>query len=431
MDATIATADPPKNAKPLRVLLSEGSSTSAREAITILGLSGHFVEVCDPSPYCLGRFSRFVRRYHRCPGLRRDPAGLLRFVEELLTKRRFDVLLPIHEQGFLFARAQQRLQGLAGLALPAFESYRAAHGKAGFVRLLKELDLPHPATRIVRSKGELHDAVRFPCVIKISIGTASRGVWLIRNDEELRRAVDEIDSHEAFSDGILVQAFVRGATEKAQSVFCRGKLIGFHAYRQIALGAGGGDAIKQSVDRPIVSGDLARIGERLAWHGALSVDYIWPDEAARPLYIDCNPRLVEPMSAYLAGVDLVSLLLDVSQGKAPPSAAGGRIGVRTHLAMQALLGCALRGGRRRDVIRECANLILKKQSYAESREELTPARLDWLSAIPLAITAFSLLIAPKFAHSLMTKGWGDHLLDVKSVREIEDENFGRAQLHRP
>ena len=35
--------------KPLRVLVSEGSSTSAREAITILGLAGHHVEVCDPS----------------------------------------------------------------------------------------------------------------------------------------------------------------------------------------------------------------------------------------------------------------------------------------------------------------------------------------------------------------------------------------------
>ena len=70
-------------AKPLRVLVSEGSSTSAREAITILGLSGHHVEVCDPSPWCLSRFSRFVRKFHRCPGLRDDPAGYLAFVEQL------------------------------------------------------------------------------------------------------------------------------------------------------------------------------------------------------------------------------------------------------------------------------------------------------------------------------------------------------------
>src|ERR1700751_3538929 len=113
--------------KPLRVLVSEGSSTSGREAITILGLSGHIVEVCDPSPWCLARFSRFVRKFHRCPGLRDNPAEYLAFVEQLLDARRFDVLLPTHEQGFLFARVKERLAGKVGLALPSFASYRAAH----------------------------------------------------------------------------------------------------------------------------------------------------------------------------------------------------------------------------------------------------------------------------------------------------------------
>src|SRR5947207_5060054 len=132
-------ADP---TRPLRVLVSEGSSTSGREAITILGLSGHHVEICDPSLWCLARYSRFVRKFHSCPGLRTDPAGFLTFVEQLLSNGQFDVLLPTHEQGFLFARARQRLQGRVGLALPSFESYRTAHSKADFSRLLDQLDLP-------------------------------------------------------------------------------------------------------------------------------------------------------------------------------------------------------------------------------------------------------------------------------------------------
>ena len=51
----------------------------------------------------------------------------------------------------------------------------------------------------------------------------------------------------AFADEVLVQDLIAGTTEKAQSVFCRGRLLGFHAYRQIAAGVGGGEAIKQSV----------------------------------------------------------------------------------------------------------------------------------------------------------------------------------------
>jgi len=411
--------------KPLRVLVSEGNSTSAREAVTILGWSGHLVEVCDPSPVCLARFSRFVRKFHRCPGLRDDPAGFLAFVEGLLAAQPFDVLLPIHEQGFLLARAQHRLPDRVGLALPDFESYRAVHNKAGFSRLLDALGLPQPPTRIVRSADELRGAIRFPCVVKTSIGTASRGVRFVRDDADLERALHELGAGGAFAGEVLVQDFVAGAIEKAQGVFCRGRLLGFHAYRQIAAGAGGGEAIKQSVGRPQLRELLATIGAKLAWHGALSVDTILPDSGATPLLIDCNPRLVEPMSAYLAGLDLVGLLLRISLGETPEPAGESRAGVRTHLAMQALLGCAARGATRRQLVRECWRLSIRSGPYAGSAEELTPWRLDWTSAVPLAMIAIILLAAPASAPRLARGGWGGHLLDLDSIRLIESDDFGR------
>jgi hypothetical protein len=199
-------------------------------------------------------------------------------------------------------------------------------------------------------------------------------------------------------------------------------LLGFHAYRQIVAGVGGGEAVKQSVRRPQVRAHVATIGERLGWHGALSVDYVMGDEAA-PLLVDCNPRLVEPMSAYLAGVDLVGLLLGVSLGETPPAAIESRDGVRTHLALQALLGCASRGGTRCDIVRECRHLLMGSGPYAGSTEELTPLRLDRVSAVPLAMTAISLLAAPKLAVPLARSGWGAHLLDLASIRLIEDEDF--------
>jgi predicted ATP-grasp superfamily ATP-dependent carboligase len=418
-------AAPSHGSKPLRVLLSEGSSTSAREAITVLGLAGHIVEVCDPSPVCLARFSRFISKFHRCPGLRDDPAGYLSFVEKLLAERAFDVLLPIHEQGFAFARVKGRFETRVGLALPVFERYRTAHSKAGFSRLLNELRLPQPATRIVRSEKELRDAAVFPCVVKTSIGTASRGVWFVRDEDGLARALQDIGAHDTFADEVLVQDLVAGPTEKAQAVFSRGKLLGFHAYRQIAAGAGGGEAIKQSVWRPRVRADIATIGERLDWHGALSVDIILPEEGSH-LFIDCNPRLVEPMSACLAGLDLVDLLLRVSLGKTPEPAPDSREDVWTHLAMQALLGCAMRDGTRREIFREWICVTARCGPYAGSIEELTPVRSDWISAVPLAMTALALLADPKLAGALSKKGWGAHLLGIDSIRLIESENFSRA-----
>jgi predicted ATP-grasp superfamily ATP-dependent carboligase len=408
-------------AKPLRILIPEGSSTSGREAVTILGLLGHHIEVCDPSPWCLARYSRFVRKFHRCPGLRRDPAGFLAFVENLIATGRFDVLLPTHEQGLLFARVQDRLAGRIAVALPSFENYRTAHSKAGFSRLLARLDLPQPPTRILRSQSEPRGATLFPAVVKTSVGTASRGVHFVHNESELASALHAIDAQGSL-DEVLVQDMIAGVTEKAQSVFSRGRLLGFHAFRQVAPGISGGEAIKQSVHRPAVRGYLEKIGAALDWHGGLSIDYIMPDDGSAPLPIDCNPRLVEPFNAWAAGTDLVTLLLRVSLGEEPAPLPEGRAGVLTHLAMQALLGLASRGGSRRAIAREFGRLLDHGGPYAGSTEELTPLAHDWLSGVPLLSTLAMLLAVPSSAAKLAGGGFGAHLLEAKTISEIENMN---------
>ena len=181
-------------AKPLRVLVSEGSSTSAREAITILGLSGHHVEVCDPSPWCLARFSRFVRKFHRCPGLRDDPAGFLGLYRAAVGHRTISTCCcrPM-SRDFCLRACGSGWRAASGLALPSFESYRTAHSKAGFSRLLDRLDLPQPPTRIVTSAAELRDAIRFPAVVKTSVGTASRGIWFVRDADDLEIALRDLE----------------------------------------------------------------------------------------------------------------------------------------------------------------------------------------------------------------------------------------------
>ena len=44
-------------------------------------------------------------------------------------------------------------------------------------------------------------------------------------------------------------------------------------------------------------------------------DYIWREDGGGAQHMNCNPRRVGSISAYLAGLDLVELLLQVSSGK--------------------------------------------------------------------------------------------------------------------
>lgn len=403
------------SSKKLRVLLTEGASTSAREAVTALGLAGHHIEVMDPDAHCICRFSRFVTKVHRCPPLATDPKAYLAFALDLLRSERFDVLLPIHEQGLLFAKAAQRIPRDVAIALPAFADYASALDKKSFSAILAEIGVPQPKTRIVAGTAEIpRDG--FPFIVKRPTGTASRTVQIVRTMHDSARAC------EAFArpaGELLIQEFIDAPLEHAQALFDRGRFVALHGYRQILRGAGGGEALKESIYRPRVVTEMKKIGQRLNWHGAMSVDYLLKDDI--PYFIDCNPRLVEPMSAHYSGLDLTGLLLRISCGEHPAEAPPPREGVRTHLSMQALLGKALQTGSRIEVIREIWRFCTASGPYEGSREELTPVRLDWMAFFPVAFTATAVLASPRAARVLPEWGWGAGLLTPDAIRIIRDE----------
>jgi predicted ATP-grasp superfamily ATP-dependent carboligase len=380
-----------------KILLSEGSSLSSREAITALGLAGHRVELVSSDPMCLGRFSRFVTRVHRAPASGADPDGYLAAVTEVVKASGIDALLPVHEQAYLFAAARKQIPPGLGIALADFEAFEQVQSKASFADLLTRLNVPQPNTEIVRSAGEFAADRPYPFFVKAAFGTASAGVWRARDGYERDALLAQFDARDAFADGLLVQSAVMGTLERTQAVFDRGRLVASHIYRQVAEGPGGGDVLKISVVNTEVRETVERIGHALDWHGALSFDYIRDDATDTPHFIDANPRLVEPMNAWLSGVDLPGALLRVSLGEMPPTQAPGREGVLTRLGLMGLLDAARQRNRRRDILREIARLAIGSGRYRGSREELVPLVTDPWCAVPLGVVMARLLRTPAAA----------------------------------
>jgi predicted ATP-grasp superfamily ATP-dependent carboligase len=380
-----------------RILLSEGSSLSSREAITALGLAGHRVELLSSDPLCLGRFSRFVSRVHQAPASGADPDGYLKAVIDAVEAGKIDALLPVHEQAYLFAAAPQRLPSRLGIALAAFAAFEQVQSKAGLAELLTRLDVPQPRTEVVRSADEFVATRSYPFFVKAAFGTASTGVWRVRDGQQRDVVLAQLQRQDAFSDGLLVQAAVSGSLERTQGVFDRGRLVAGHIYRQVVEGPGGGDVLKISVVDAQVREIVERIGHALDWHGALSFDYIREDLTGTPYFIDANPRLVEPMNAWFSGVDLPGALLRISLGEVPAAQAPGREGVVTRLGLMGLLDAARQHNRRRDVMREIMLLASSSRRYRGSREELVPLFTDPWCAIPLGVVITRLLRDPAAA----------------------------------
>jgi predicted ATP-grasp superfamily ATP-dependent carboligase len=401
-----------------KILLSEGSSLSARETITALGLAGHRVELVSAEALCLGRFSRFVSRVHRAPASGADPDGYLATVLETVRNGSIDALLPVHEQAYLFAAARHRLPADLGIALSEFASFEQVQSKAGLAELLTRLQVPQPTTTLVRSAEEFARPRPYPYFVKAAFGTASTGVWRI-GDEAARDALStRLAQQNAFSEGVLLQAAVDGTLERTQAVFDHGRLVACHIYRQVAEGPGGGDVLKLSVVSAEVRDIVGRIGAALAWHGALSFDYIREATSGTPCFIDANPRLVEPMNAWLSGVDLPGALLRISLGENPPVQPEGRAGVLTRLGLMGLMDAARRRNRRRDVLKEMVLLASNAGRYRGTQEELVPVWTDPYCAIPLAVVAARLLRAPEATTGLSASTVAAYSLTPQAIHRL-------------
>ncbi len=141
--------------------MTEGTSLSARQSLYALGPHND-IDILDPAALCQGRFSRFVRRWYRCPNFAKEPEQFLQFLVDHLEKEQYDVLLPTHEQVYLLSKYRESFSRRIGLALPEFSALQRMQDKAQFMRLLDELDLPHPETSFITTRDELEGASRFP-----------------------------------------------------------------------------------------------------------------------------------------------------------------------------------------------------------------------------------------------------------------------------
>jgi len=389
----------------MKILLTDGSGLTSRQVAGLLAAAGHRVEVLSPDPVCLCRLTRHVHRVRRVPPYGADP---LRWLDAAVASYRagaFDVLLPTQEQAAVLAAFPGRLRA-AGVrtAVPAFASLAAVQDKVAAYRTLSRLGIPQPAGA-VGADGWRH----YPAFVKQPIGTAAGGVRRITGPAGLHAPGDAAT--------VLVQAQADGPLVMCQSVFDRGALVVFHANLRVAEGAGGGASHKRGIDLPAARDWVERLGRALGWHGALSADAILT--AGGPLFIDLNPRLVEPVNAARDGADLAGALVEIAVGGHPAPVPAAAAGAVTHQLVLAVLGAAARNGRR-GVAGELARACRRAGPYAGSHEELTPLRGDPLSAVPLLRTALATLIRPSAGAALTGGSVASYALSPHGWDQIRD-----------
>ena len=394
----------------LRVLLSEGSGLTSRQVATRLGALGHHVEILSSTPICLTRFTRHVRALHRVPRFADDPLAWFDAAKRIATANAIDVLFPTQEQVAVLSALHSRLQ--VATVVPDFAALKRVQDKIEAWRTLNEIGVPQPDSFVVRGKDDLARAVRFPVFVKRPISTASTGVRRASAADELVTAATALGLG---SGELLVQTQAEGPLAMVQALADHGRLVAHHANLRVAEGIGGGAAIKESVVLPTLAGHLERLVQALGWHGPISMDVIVTD--AGPLVIDVNPRLVEPVNAYLAGVDLVGAMLELAQNRHPAAVPVGRPGVRSCQLLLGVLGAAEHGSRRA-MLAELIDAARHRGAYQGAVEELTPVGGDPIAAFPVVIAVLATAIKPSLWRLFHAGATGPYSLTPEAWRSI-------------
>lgn len=414
-----------KTENKIKILLSEGSSLSARQALTALGHKDYIVDVCDPNPYCICRFSKYVRNIYKCPKVGLDPIGYYDFVLQLLQKEKYDVLLPIHEQAFLFSKNQNAISEYVNIAIGDFDNFGILQSKVSFIKLLQELNIPSPQSQFIKTKTELENLTEYPYYIKLAYGTAGFGTWKVENKSKLNIVISELETNGFLSGNseILVQQAVSGTLSVVQSLFNKGKLVGSHCYQLCSEGVGGSASARIGVNHPNVIKHVSEVGNKLNWHGCFMLDYIYNAQSGTPYYIEANPRPGETMNATLSGFNIVEMLTKLSLNELSNKSVELQFGIKTYSLMATLLGIGSRGGSRKEIIFEIIKVLSRSGNYKNSKEELTPIKKDFYSIVPLLFITLKLLVNPSSANEIAAKTIHNYSISENTVTKIKRMNI--------
>ncbi|RDB70380.1 hypothetical protein [Eggerthella sinensis] len=395
-----------------RILLTEGSSLTSRETLTALRSCGLDVDVLSCASLPLARFSRWRGRLLRVPNANADPLAYLEQLVSLVDEGGYIAVLPTHEQAWLLAEGRRAglVPDRVPLALASAEAFARVQGKIAFAELLDELDVPQPTWRPIATGDATLPDLPLPFWVKADFGTAGRSTRRVHDAETFRRTVAALS---ASGTRLMAQAEAPGTYGQVAGLFDQGRLVASHTTVQTGVGAGNSAAARLSVDFPLARKHLALVGERIGWHGPLTLDFMHVD--GRPRYLECNPRMIEPGNAERAGVNFPALLMELSRGVSfdgPPLV--GAPGVRTRSRQALLLGAAERCGTRRAVFEALVR-------PAPGIEVLTPVRADPPSIVPLAAVAARLLANPRSVAAIAADAVSAYSVEPAAIERIRSE----------
>jgi D-aspartate ligase len=258
--------------------------------------------VVDPD-FCIGKFSKFVQKYYKCPSLR-DIESFTAFLERLAIEENLKnwVVFPTNDEAvYILSKQKDRLSKYYLIPTPAWETTKYAYDKKLTCQLAEKLSIPVPKTFFFENEENLLSAnLDFPVVLKPSIKdkffptTKLKAIQANNKDELLqfyKYMAFIIDKSE-----IMVQEKIQGGANNLYS-FCslfgdgkvKAKIIA-KRQRQHPMDFGRATTFAYTCKVPELEELAVRILKEMNYYGLSEVEFMYDDNDGTYKLLEINAR---------------------------------------------------------------------------------------------------------------------------------------------
>ena len=260
------------------------------------------VIIVDPV-FCIGRFSKFVRKCFKCPQLA-DTEAFVVFLEQLAVEEKLKnwVIYPTPDTAvYILSKYKSRLAKYYLIPTPEWKITKFAYDKKLTYQLSQQLNLPTPKTLVPENIEELNRTdLDFPVILKPTVkdkffSVTKRKAIQANDKNELIQSYKYMSSI-VDSSQIMVQQLIRGGANNLYS-FCslfsdgrvKAKIVAKRT-RQHPMDFGNATTFAVTCEIPELEDSAVRILKEMDYYGLSEVEFMYDDDDKVFKLLEINAR---------------------------------------------------------------------------------------------------------------------------------------------
>ena len=304
------------------VLLLNGETVQAVCIAKELRESGCHVTLLCSARCSYGYYSRYANKRILLPCKPSDYKGVFTFLEELLKKNHYDVVLPMNDDGaIVLSKYKIQLAHLTRFHISDWDIFYKGYNKGSLLSICLENSIPHPRTRAIDLNDKTIDSFPFPALIKPDCTCGARGMTLVHSVNDLRTQYQSI--FKKYGPCHLQEYISPGGRQiEVQILLTHQKKIAYSSViskQRFYPVNGGSSCCCNTILNDQVIKNCERLLIALGWEGFADFDMIEDPKDGIIKILELNPRVPACIKATsIAGIKYGPLLVHDALNKPLP-----------------------------------------------------------------------------------------------------------------